>query len=67
MPSERLSKTFYLLLLAVLLAHGAEMQASDPLHTAINGPCRMVFDAEGNLFVNEEYGDRILQIGRAHV
>lgn len=62
MAAQPIPKVFYLVLLAIFLLHTAEMQASDPLHTAINGPCRMAFDAEGHLFVNEEYGDRILRV-----
>ena len=62
MPSERISKSFFLLLLAIFLPHAAKVRASDPLHTAINGPCQMAFDTAGNLYVNEEYGNRILRI-----
>lgn len=62
MAAQPIPKALCLLLLAIIFSQAAEMQASDPLHTAINGPCRMAFDAEGNLFVNEEYGDRILRI-----
>lgn len=62
MAAQPIPKVFYLLLLAVFLPYTAEIRASDPLHTAINGPCQMAFDATGNLYVNEEYGDRILRI-----
>lgn len=62
MAAQPIPRVFYLLLLAIFLPHTAELQASDPLHTAINGPCRMAIDVEGNLFVNEEYGNRILRI-----
>jgi sugar lactone lactonase YvrE len=57
-----ISKAFYFLLLAVFFCQPAEVRASDPMHTAINGPCQMAFDATGNLYVNEEYGNRILRI-----
>jgi sugar lactone lactonase YvrE len=55
-------KTLYFLLLAIIFSPVAHVRASDPLHTAINGPCLMAFDAAGNLYVNEEYGNRILRI-----
>jgi NHL repeat len=55
-------KTLYFLLLVIFLSQAADVRASDPLHTAINGPCQMAFDAAGNLYVNEEYGNRILRI-----
>lgn len=62
MATERIPEAFCLILLAIFLVHAAELRASDPLHTAINGPCQMALDAEGNLFVNEAYGNRILRI-----
>ncbi|HEX5413978.1 MAG TPA: hypothetical protein VFZ27_19215 [Terriglobia bacterium] len=62
MAARAFRKTFCLLLLAIFLSLAVEARASDPLHTAINGPCQMAFDAAGNLYVNEEYGNRILRI-----
>lgn len=62
MAAQPIPKVFYVLLLAIFLPQTAEMRASDPLHTAINGPCQMAFDAAGNLYVTEEYGNRILRI-----
>jgi sugar lactone lactonase YvrE len=60
--AKPIPRTFYFLLLAIFLCQAPEVRASDPLHTAINGPCQMAFDAAGNLYVNEEYGNRILRI-----
>ena len=62
MVAQPIPKSLCILLLAILLSHTAKMRASDPLHTAINGPCQMAIDAAGNLYVNEEYGHRILRI-----
>lgn len=62
MVAQPIPKSLCVLLLAILLPHTAKMRASDPLHTAINGPCQMAIDATGNLYVNEEYGHRILRI-----
>ncbi|HET9176972.1 MAG TPA: hypothetical protein VFQ24_01275 [Terriglobia bacterium] len=62
MAAQSFPKTLCFLFLAIFLFHAADIRASDPLHTAINGPCRMAFDAAGNLYVNEEYGNRILRI-----
>jgi DNA-binding beta-propeller fold protein YncE len=53
-------KSVILLLSLIFLSPSA--QARDPLRTAINGPCQMAFDAAGNLYVSEEYGNRILRI-----
>ena len=62
MTRQPVPKVIYFLLLAIFLFPAAEVQASDPLRTAINGPCQMAFDASGNLYVNEVYGKRILRI-----
>ncbi|HXH48395.1 MAG TPA: hypothetical protein VNM47_03405 [Terriglobia bacterium] len=62
MAAKSITKTLYFLLLAIIFSPVAHVRASDPLHTAINGPCQMAFDAAGNLYVNEEYGNRILLI-----
>ena len=62
MTTQSVPKPFYFLLLASLLFLAAEVRASKPLHTTINGPCQMAFDAAGNLYVNEVYGKRILRI-----
>ena len=62
MTGQSIPKALYFLLLAIFLFPAAEVRASDPLRTAINGPCQMAFDASGNLYVNEVYGKRILRI-----
>ncbi|TAM82190.1 MAG: hypothetical protein EPN47_09590 [Acidobacteria bacterium] len=62
MAARAVPKTLCFLFLSIFLSYVAEVRAGDPLHTAINGPCQMAFDTEGNLYVNEEYGNRILRI-----
>ena len=62
MAAQRISKTLCFLFLAAFLCQPVDIRASDPLHTAINGPCQIAFDAAGNLYVNEVYGNRILRI-----
>jgi sugar lactone lactonase YvrE len=59
---QPIPKSLYSLLLVIFFFQAAQVRASDPLHTAINGPCQMAFDTAGNLYVNEEYGNRILRI-----
>lgn len=62
MAGQSIPKTLCFLLPAIFLFQAANVRANDPLHTAINGPCHMAFDAAGNLYFNEEYGNRILRI-----
>ena len=62
MSEQPIRKIPCFLLLAVFLLPAVKVRGSDPLHTAINGPCQMAFDAAGNLYVNEVYGNRILRV-----
>lgn len=49
-------------LFLIILFQAVQAAGSTPLRTAINGPCQMAFDTTGNLYVNEEHGNRILRI-----
>jgi DNA-binding beta-propeller fold protein YncE len=48
--------------LAVAVLSGPGRARNSALHTEINGPHHIAIDSSGNLYVSEEYGERILKL-----
>ena len=62
MPRRKIPTVIFVLFSSLVILRTIQVMGRDPLHTAINGPCRLAFDSKGDLYVSEEDGNHIFRI-----